>query len=203
MRLFVSLVAILLMVTAATPRLQAQTTHAAPQSALDAAVQQHVDTTAADREAVLRVLGHSEVKAVAERTGIDLRRATGAVSTLQGEDLARVAAQAQQVENALAGGQSRIVISTTLNRITHWETSDHIQLRGKITADQYVERTSDTLFAAQTVAETALQGGAEVVAIQVGTDVVIYTDVSAGASIHNAILLAGRTLADIASDNFV
>jgi hypothetical protein len=115
MRLFVSLVAILLMVvTAAAPRLQAQTTHAAPQSALDAAVQQHVDTTTADREAVLRVLGHSEVKAVAARAGLDLRRATGAVSTLQGEDLARVAAQAQQVEGALAGGQSRIVISTTL-----------------------------------------------------------------------------------------
>ena len=113
MRLFVSLVAILLMVTAAAPRLQAQT-HAAPQSALDAAVQGHVDTTAADREAVLRVLGHSEVKAVAERTGIDLRRATGAVATLQGDDLARVAAQAQQVEQSLAGGQSRIVISTTL-----------------------------------------------------------------------------------------
>ena len=109
MRQFVSLVAIFLMATAAAPRLQAQTTHAAPQSALDAAVQQHVDTTAADREAVLRVLGHSEVKGVAERAGIDLRRATGAVSTLQGEDLARVAAQAQQVEKALAGGQSKIV----------------------------------------------------------------------------------------------
>ena len=114
MRVFFSLVEFRLWVTAAAPRLLAQTTHAAPQSALDAAVQQHVDTTAADREAVLRVLGHSEVKAVAERAGIDLRRATGAVSTLQGEDLARVAAQAQQVEGALAGGQSRIVISTTL-----------------------------------------------------------------------------------------
>jgi hypothetical protein len=114
MRQFVSLVTIFFMATAAVPRLQAQTTHAAPQSALDAAVQQHVDTTAADREAVLRVLGHSEVKGVAARAGIDLRRATGAVSTLQGEDLARVAAQAQQVEKALAGGQSRIVISTTL-----------------------------------------------------------------------------------------
>jgi hypothetical protein len=36
------------------------------------------------------------------------------VSTLQGEDLARVAAQARQVETALAGGQSRVVISTTM-----------------------------------------------------------------------------------------
>ena len=114
MRLFVSLVAILLMATAAAPRLQAQTAHAAPQSALDAAVQQHVDTTAADREAVLRVLGNAEVKGIAERAGIDLRRATGAVSTLQGEDLARVTSQARQAETALAGGQSKITVSTTL-----------------------------------------------------------------------------------------
>ena len=114
MRLFVSLVAILLMATAAAPRLQAQTAHAAPQSALNAAVRPHVDTASADREAVLRVLGRSEVKGVAERVGIDLRRATGAVSTLQGEDLARVSAQARQVEAALAGGQSKVVISTTM-----------------------------------------------------------------------------------------
>ena len=114
MRLFVSLVAILVMATAAASRLQAQTAHAAPQSALDAAVQQHVDTTAADREAVLRVLGNAEVKGIAERAGIDLRRATGAVSTLQGEDLARVASQARQAETALAGGQSKITVSTTL-----------------------------------------------------------------------------------------
>ena len=113
MRLSVSLFAILLIATAAAPRLQAQTAHAAPQSALDAAVQQHVDTTSADREAVLRVLGHSEVKGVAERAGIDLRRATGAVSTLQGDELARVAAQARRVEGALAGGASTVVISTT------------------------------------------------------------------------------------------
>ena len=114
MRLSVSLVAILLMATVAVPRLQAQTTHAAPQSVLDAAVQQHTDTAAADRDAVLRVLGHADVKGVAERAGIDLRRATGAVSTLQGDDLTRVASQARQVESALAGGQSRVVISTTL-----------------------------------------------------------------------------------------
>ena len=110
----VSIVAVLLMVLTAVPRLQAQTSHAAPQSAIDAALQQHVAADAADREAVLRVLGHSEVKAVAERAGIDLRRATSAVATLNASELAQVAAQAQQVEDALAGGQSRVVISTTL-----------------------------------------------------------------------------------------
>jgi hypothetical protein len=114
MRTSVSIVAILLMVFTAVPPVQAQTSHAAPQSALDAAVQQHVAASATDRDAVLRVLRHSEVKAVAERAGLDLRRATSAVATLDGVELAQVAAQAQQVEQALAGGQSRVVISTTL-----------------------------------------------------------------------------------------
>jgi hypothetical protein len=114
MRTTVSIVAILVMALTAMPRVYAQTSHAAPQSALDAAVQQHVGSIAADREAVLRALGRSEVKAVAEKTGIDMRRATAAVATLDGQDLSRVAAQAQQVEQALAGGQSRVVISTTL-----------------------------------------------------------------------------------------
>ena len=114
MRTSVSILAVLLMVLTAVPRLQAQASHTAPQSAIDAALQQHVGAAAADREAVLRVLDHAEVKAVAERAGIDLRRATSAVATLDGAELAQVAAQAQQVEQALAGGQSRIVISTTL-----------------------------------------------------------------------------------------
>ena len=109
-----SIVAIFLMVITAMPRVHAQSSHTAPQSAIDAALQQHVDAAAADREAVLRVLGRSEVKGVAEKAGIDLRRATSAVATLQGEELAQVAAQAQQVEQALAGGQSRVVISTTV-----------------------------------------------------------------------------------------
>ena len=114
MRTFASVLAILLMVLIAVPRAQAQTVHSAPQSAIDAALQQHVDAQAGDREAILRVLDHSEVKAVAERAGIDLRRVTGAVATLDGADLAKVRAQAQQVDEALAGGQSRVVISTTL-----------------------------------------------------------------------------------------
>lgn len=114
MRTFVSVVAVLLMVTMAVPRAEAQTAHAAPQAAIDAALQQHVAGQAADREAILRVLDHPEVKAVAGRAGLDVRRAATAVATLDGQELAQVAAQAQQVEQALAGGQSRIVVSTTL-----------------------------------------------------------------------------------------
>jgi hypothetical protein len=112
MRTSVSILAIVLMVLTAMPRLGAQS-HTAPQSALEAAVQQHVAAASADREVVLRVLDRSEVKAVADRVGIDLRQATSAVATLEGDELARVAAQARAVDTALAGGATTVVITTT------------------------------------------------------------------------------------------
>lgn len=114
MRTFVSVGAVLMMVLVAVPRADAQTSHAASQAAIDSALQQHVASQAGEREAILRVLEHPDVKGVAQRAGLDLRRATSAVATLDAGELAQVAAQAQQVEQALAGGQSRIVISTTL-----------------------------------------------------------------------------------------
>jgi hypothetical protein len=103
---------VLSFVTAA-PHAFGQSGHAAPPSALDAALQQRVDQTAADRADVLRVLARPEVKAVAGKAGIDLRRASGAVATLSGTQLAEVTAQARQVDQALAGGASTVVISTT------------------------------------------------------------------------------------------
>ncbi len=97
----------------AAPGAQAQTSHAAPQAALDAAVRQHAASADEERAAVLRVLERSEVKEVAGRAGIDLRTVAGAVAALDAGQLAAVAAQAQQVDRALAGGASTIVISTT------------------------------------------------------------------------------------------
>jgi len=105
--------AILLTLAAAAPRVHAQSPHVASQAVLDAAIQHHVDETAARREAVRRVLGREEVKTVAGRAGIDLTTAATAVATLQGDELAAAAAQAQQIEQALAGGQSKVSISTT------------------------------------------------------------------------------------------
>jgi hypothetical protein len=113
MRKSFSIVSIVLSVLIATPQVHAQSSHAVPQSALEAALQQHVSSTEADRAALQRVLDHPEVKSVAGRAGIDLRSVANAVATLDANDLAAVAAQAQQVEQALAGGQSRVVISTT------------------------------------------------------------------------------------------
>jgi len=113
MRTPTTVLAILLTLAAAAPRLHAQSTHVASQAVLDAAIAQHVDDTATRRAAVLRVLGRDEVKAIAGRVGIDLTTAASAVATLQGEQLAAAAEQAQQVDRALAGGASTVVISTT------------------------------------------------------------------------------------------
>jgi len=114
MRMLASILVVVFSLVAVIPPAYAQTSHAAPQSILDAAVQDHVATTAADRETVLRLLERPEVQAVAGDIGLDLRRAESAISTLEGQQLTDVAAQAQQVEKALAGGQSRVTISTTL-----------------------------------------------------------------------------------------
>jgi hypothetical protein len=114
MRTSTLLLVLLLSTLIVVPGAQAQTSHAATQSAMDAAVQQHVASTASDREDVLRVLNLPQVKAVAGQAGLDLRKATTAVATLDGEDLKAASAQARQVERALAGGQSRIVLSTTV-----------------------------------------------------------------------------------------
>lgn len=107
-------VLVVLLSLLAMPRIQAQASHTASQSAIDAALQQHVSTAAADRADLLRVLGNPEVKAVAEKAGLDLRRATTAVASLDGQELTQLAAQARQVDQALAGGQSSITISTTV-----------------------------------------------------------------------------------------
>lgn len=111
MHMLTSIVLVLLL--ALVPPVYGQTSHTAPEAALDAAVQEHVASRAADREAVLRLLAHPDVQAVAGDAGIDLRRAERAVGTLEGSTLTEIAAQARQVEQALAGGQSSITFSTT------------------------------------------------------------------------------------------
>ena len=57
------------------------------------------------RESIRALLGRAEVRAMADEMGLDLRRAEGAVSTLEGRDLTRVANQAAAANDLLVGGQ--------------------------------------------------------------------------------------------------
>ena len=95
------------------PAAWAQQTHVITTSALDQAVQQRVGQDQADRETIRNFLQRSEVKAVAEKAGLSLAKADAAVSTLQGDDLRQIAAQARTADQQLAGGATTVVITTT------------------------------------------------------------------------------------------
>src|SRR5262245_13865353 len=92
---------------------QAQERHAVSPSALAAAVSDHAATRDTDRAAVREALNRPEVRAVAERAGIDIERATASIDTLDSSTLARAAESARQVNKALIGGASTVTISTT------------------------------------------------------------------------------------------
>jgi hypothetical protein len=101
----------------AAPRAVAQPqagSHAAPPTALDQALQQHVIAVDADRAAVQRLLARPDVQALAAEVGLDIRRAQSAVATLDGEQLSNLASHAREAEQQLAGGQGSVRISTTL-----------------------------------------------------------------------------------------
>ena len=106
------LLAVVLSVLTAAPRASAQV-HVAGQQVLDAAVQQHVQAADQDRETVQQFLRRSDVRAIAGKYGIDLRRAESAVATMNATDLASMAAQAREADRGLAGGASTVTISTT------------------------------------------------------------------------------------------
>lgn len=91
----------------------AQARHAVDPAALGAAVAQHVAAADADRDAVLDVLSRPEVRDTAARLGVDLAPVRNAVPTLGGDDLARAAAAARQLDQSLAGGASSVTLSTT------------------------------------------------------------------------------------------
>ena len=92
---------------------RAEERHAVPPSSLAAAVTDHAATLDADREAIREALNRPEVRAVAERAGIDINRAATSVDQLDSSTLARAAESARQVNEALVGGASTVTISTT------------------------------------------------------------------------------------------
>lgn len=59
-----------------------------------------------DRAAIRELLARPDVRRVAGSAGLDLRRAETAVGVLSGPELARLAAQARDVNSRLAGGET-------------------------------------------------------------------------------------------------
>jgi hypothetical protein len=112
MRSTCAFLAVVLSVLIAVPPVSAQV-HIAGQQVLDSAVQEHVRAADQDRQIVQQFLQRSDVRAIAGKYGIDLRRAESAVATMNAADLSSVAAKAREANRELAGGASTVTISTT------------------------------------------------------------------------------------------
>lgn len=77
-----------------------------PPGAIDEALTQRAAEVTAKRQAVTTALQQPDVERVARSLGVDIARASAAVGTLAGADLDRAAAQAQLVNDEIAGGQT-------------------------------------------------------------------------------------------------
>ena len=83
-----------------------QAAQSANSQSLSAIAADHAAKKQADRQMILGVLDRQDVRQVANGAGLPLDKAKAAVAALDGKELAQVAAQAQQVNDALAGGQT-------------------------------------------------------------------------------------------------
>lgn len=92
----------------------AQQRHVVDPASMRQALATQAATDQQNRDVVLRVLRHEQVRDLATRLGLSVTRAEAAVSTMSGAELAELATTARAADADLAGGASRtIVISTT------------------------------------------------------------------------------------------
>lgn len=91
----------------------AQQRHVVDPTVMRQAIADQALTDQQNRDAVLGVLQHAQVRDLAGRLGLSVTRAEGAVSTLGGAELAGLADQARAAEAQLAGGDRTIIIGTT------------------------------------------------------------------------------------------
>ena len=113
MRTISPLAALLILVLALSTSAFAQERHLVAPADLAQAVVQHGANQDADRAIIREALSRPEVRAVAERTGIDIDRVAASVDSLDPSAMARAAASARDVNTALVGGASTVTISTT------------------------------------------------------------------------------------------
>ena len=74
--------------------------------AIDHALAERAGDATAKQQAIKTALRQPDVQRVAQSLGVDIARADASVATLAGADLDRVAAQAQLVNDEIAGGQT-------------------------------------------------------------------------------------------------
>lgn len=104
---------VLLAMPLAADRAAAQETHVVSEAELRSMADRHAERVEADRETVRAFLQRPEVTRAAGATGLDVRDAERAVSTLEAGELERIASRVRDLDEALVGGDNVLVISTT------------------------------------------------------------------------------------------
>ena len=106
MRLISRALTMMLILTFAMPRVSAQQPHVVDPGSIQKALDQRVSDTLAKRQAIRTALHQPDVVKMAKQLGLELARAETAVATLDGAELNELAAQAEAVNEELAGGQT-------------------------------------------------------------------------------------------------
>lgn len=87
--------------------------HIADSAQMQQAVAAKASADETNRQVVRKVLDRSDVKALANQMGLDVRQAETAVGQLSGEELASLAQAASAAQADLAGGSNTVTISLT------------------------------------------------------------------------------------------
>ena len=91
---------------------QGQESHVASPETLDAIAAAHAGTLEAERAELRAFLERPEVREIAADAGLDVLSAKTAVASLDADEIRDLSARVDQVDAALAGGDT-VVISTT------------------------------------------------------------------------------------------
>lgn len=148
--------------------------------------------------------------------GNDLIRGSSGLDTIQGGDGADTIDDGGAADMLMGGAGADVfqfytsasnnVTDARTPRIVDWAAEDRIQFHTNFAGQRpgYEERSATSFDAAVTLAtETLKNVNNTIVSIQVGGDVLVFSGLGFGSGIYKAVLLSGRSLADISGDNFI
>ena len=104
-----------------------------------------------------------------------------------------------------AASESGVVIGA-IDQILDWEAGDSLRfgLGAAVAGQSYVEDTAADYDAALALANGRVAAGVDFIAVQVGANVIVFADTAGNnGAAEDAVVLVGRTLADIAAGNIV
>ncbi len=144
----------------------------------------------------------SQSKLLDGGSGADTLTGSGGAETLRGGDGA---------DQLHGGAGADVFVASTAQALTRaaadtiddWSADDFLKLRAAI-GSAYAEVSALDFDSALKAAQDQIAGGQiEVVAVQVGVDVIVFADASPGTTVDSITVLAGRTLTDIAAGDFL